>query len=42
MADIALHDTCIAGSWGIGLLLLPVVVVVLILGAAALIKSTVR
>ncbi len=41
MADIALHDTCIAGSWGLGFLLLPVVVV-FVLGAAAPIKSTVR
>ena len=40
MADIALH-TCVAGSWGLGFLLLAVAVV-LVLGAAAPIKSTVR
>lgn len=27
MANIVLHDTCIAGSWGLGFLLLPVAVV---------------
>jgi hypothetical protein len=37
MADIVLHDTYIVWSWGLGFILL-LAVIVLILGAAALIK----
>ena len=37
MADIALHDTYFVGSWSLGFLFL-LVVVVLLLGAAALVK----
>jgi hypothetical protein len=37
MADTALHDTYIVWNWALGLILL-VAVIVLVLGAAALIK----
>jgi hypothetical protein len=37
MVDIALHDTYFVGGWSLGFLFL-LVVVVLLLGAAALVK----
>jgi hypothetical protein len=37
MADMMLHDTYIVWNWGLGLIF-PLVVIVLILSAAALIK----